>query len=62
MKEMGHADIKTTMIYVLPGKGHIGEQVKKLNGISLPRSPRPMLLNSHLTSAIFRFSPALLLL
>ena len=35
MKAMGHADIKTTMIYVSLGKSHIREQVEKLNGISL---------------------------
>lgn len=36
MKAMGHADIKTTMIYVSLGKSLIQEQVEKLNGISLP--------------------------
>lgn len=35
MKAMGHADIKTTMIYVSLGKSHIREQVEKLNGIRL---------------------------
>ena len=30
---MGHADIKTTMIYVSLAKSHIKEQVEKLNGI-----------------------------
>ena len=35
MKAMGHADIKTTMIYVSLGKSHIREQVEKLNAISL---------------------------
>jgi len=38
MKAMGHADIKTTMIYVSLGKSHIREQVEKLNGIHLPFS------------------------
>ena len=35
MKAMGHADIKTTMIYVSLGKSHIREQVEKLNVIRL---------------------------
>jgi len=39
MKAMGHADIKTTMIYVSLGKSHIREQVEKLNGIYLPQAP-----------------------
>jgi len=39
MKAMGHADIKTTMIYVSLGKSHIREQVEKLNGIQLAPSP-----------------------
>jgi site-specific recombinase XerD len=30
MKAMGHADIKTTMIYVSLGKSHIREQVERL--------------------------------
>jgi hypothetical protein len=34
-KAMGHADIKTTMIYVSLGKSHIREQVERLNGIRL---------------------------
>jgi site-specific recombinase XerD len=33
MKAMGHADIKTTMIYVSLGKSHIREQVERLNGV-----------------------------
>ncbi len=33
MKAMGHTDIKTTMIYVSRGKGHLREQVEKLNAI-----------------------------
>lgn len=33
MKAMGHADIKTTMIYVSLGKSRIREQVERLNGI-----------------------------
>lgn len=33
MKGMGHADIKTTMIYVSLGKSHIREQVERLNGV-----------------------------
>jgi integrase len=42
MKAMGHADIKTTMIYVSLGKSHIRDQVEKLNGIRLhpPTVPR----------------------
>jgi integrase len=36
MKAMGHADIKTTMIYVSLGKSHIREQVEKLDRIPLP--------------------------
>lgn len=35
MKAMGHADIKTTMIYVSLGKSHIREQVERLNTICL---------------------------
>jgi len=35
MKAMGHADIKTTMIYVLLGKSRIREQVEKLNAIQV---------------------------
>jgi hypothetical protein len=35
MKAMGHADIKTTMIYVSLGKSHIREQVERLNRIRL---------------------------
>jgi len=35
---MGHADIKTTMIYVSLGKSHIREQVEKFNGIPIPRN------------------------
>jgi site-specific recombinase XerD len=31
MKEMGHADIKTTMIYVSLGKRHIKGHVNKLD-------------------------------
>jgi len=38
MKAMGHADIKTTMIYVSLGKSHIREQVEKLNKIHIPSS------------------------
>ncbi len=41
MKAMGHADMKTTMIYVSLGKSHIREQVEKLNAIRLhPTSSR----------------------
>ena len=32
LKAMGHAYIKTTMIYVSLGKSHIREQVERLNG------------------------------
>jgi site-specific recombinase XerD len=39
MKAMGHADMKTTMIYVSPGNSHIREQVEKFNSISLLSSP-----------------------
>ena len=47
---MGHADIKTTMIYVSLGRSHIREQVERLNGIPIPKStyapsrvsPRPL--------------------
>jgi hypothetical protein len=35
MEAMGHAGIKTTMIYVSFGKSHIREQVETLNAISL---------------------------
>ena len=35
MKAMGHADIKTTMIYVSLGKSHIREQVERLNAIPI---------------------------
>ncbi|MBI5576961.1 MAG: tyrosine-type recombinase/integrase [Deltaproteobacteria bacterium] len=38
MKAMGHADIKTTMIYVSLGKSHIRDQVEKLNTIPIPKS------------------------
>ena len=48
MKAMGHADMKTTMIYVSLGKSHIREQVDKLNTISLMPPPA-----SRMT-AIFR--------
>ena len=33
MKDLGHTDIKTTMIYVSLGKSHIRDQVEKLNTI-----------------------------
>lgn len=39
MKAMGHADIKTTMIYVSLGKSHIRDQIEKLNAICLIPSP-----------------------
>jgi len=43
MKAMGHADMKTTLIYVSLGKSHIREQVEKLNTITLiPSSARQM--------------------
>ena len=35
---MGHANIKTTMIYVSLGKSHFREQVEKLNSITVPKS------------------------
>jgi hypothetical protein len=38
MKAMGHAYIKTTMIYVSLGKSHIREQVERLNAIAIPKS------------------------
>ncbi|GAB4240909.1 MAG: site-specific integrase [Deltaproteobacteria bacterium] len=38
MKAMGHADIKTTMIYVSLGKSHIREQVERLNSIPVPEN------------------------
>jgi integrase len=38
MKAMGHADIKTTMIYVSLGKSHIRDQVERLNAIAIPKS------------------------
>jgi len=38
MKAMGHADIKTTMIYVSLGQSHIRDQVERLNGIAIPKS------------------------
>ncbi len=39
MKAMGHADVKTTMIYVSLGKSHIREQVEKLDAITLLPPP-----------------------
>ena len=39
MKAMGHADFKTTMIYVFLGKSHIRDQVEKLNTIPLLPPP-----------------------
>ena len=39
MKAMGHADFKTTMIYVSLGKSHIRDQVEKLNTIPLLLPP-----------------------
>ena len=39
MKAMGHADMKTTMIYVSLGRSHIREQVEKLNTIPLLPPP-----------------------
>jgi hypothetical protein len=43
MTAMGHADIKSRMIYVSLGKSHIREQVEKLNAIPLiPSSTRRM--------------------
>jgi integrase len=39
MKAMGHADNKTTMIYVSLGKSCIREQVEKLNAIGLLSPP-----------------------
>jgi hypothetical protein len=39
MKAMGHADIKTTMIYVSLVKSHIRDQVEKLNAICLIPPP-----------------------
>lgn len=36
MKALGHADIKTTMIYVDVAKPHIREQVEKLDRIVVP--------------------------
>jgi len=44
MKAMGHAGIKTTMIYVSLGKSHIREQVERLNGIL--GSPPPQKLKA----------------
>ena len=41
MKAMGHADIKTTMIYVSLGKSHIRDQVEKLNAIRLLPTMKP---------------------
>lgn len=39
MKAMGHADMKTTMIYVSLGKSHVREQVEKHNTIPLLPPP-----------------------
>lgn len=39
MKAMGHADMKTTMIYVSLGMNHTREHVDKLNAIPLHLSP-----------------------
>jgi hypothetical protein len=39
METMGHADIKTTMICVSPGKNHIREKADRLKGIRLPPLP-----------------------
>ncbi|MGE5664537.1 MAG: hypothetical protein ACM31I_09440 [Deltaproteobacteria bacterium] len=38
MKAMGHADIKTTMIYGSLGQSHIRDQVERLNAIATPKS------------------------
>jgi len=38
MKAMGHAEMKTTMIYVSLGNSHIRDQVEKLNSIPIPKS------------------------
>ena len=40
MKAMGHADMKTTMIYVDVGKPHIREQVGKLDRIMVTQPPQ----------------------
>ena len=46
MKAMGHADIKTTMIYVSLGKSHIREQVCKLDRLAIsPIGPRMISLH-----------------
>ncbi len=39
MMAMGHADMKTTMIYVSLGKSHIRDRVEKLNAIPLLAPP-----------------------
>jgi hypothetical protein len=46
---MGHADIKTTMIYVDVAKPHIQEQVEKLNRIPVPPPP-----DCNLTSILMK--------
>jgi hypothetical protein len=38
MKALGHADIKTTMIYVSLGKSHIRDRVDRLNCIPIPKA------------------------
>jgi len=35
---MGHANIKTTIIYVSLGKSHFREQMEKLSSITVPKS------------------------
>lgn len=52
MKAMGHADMKTTMIYVSLGKSHIREQVEKLNSIPIPKSPYAPCSSSCQTSTV----------
>jgi hypothetical protein len=50
MKAMGHADMKTTMIYADVGKPHIREQVEKLDRIVVPRRQNRMKALAALTN------------
>jgi len=59
MKAMGHADMKTTMIYVDVGKPHIREQVEKLDRIMVPRPQNRMKALAALTSSPWSIHPNL---
>ena len=59
MKAMGHADVKTTMIYADVGKPHIREQVEKLDRIVVPRPQSKMKALAALTSPPWSVHPHL---